>query len=139
MKPPPSGLTYRKTIVVTPALCVPAMDAELPGFRGMPEVLATAKMIAFIELTCIEALAPYLEDGERTVGTAVNITHSAATPAGVRVTAHVQLLAVEGRRLRFQAECRDEQERIGAGTHERALIELARFQDATERKRPARA
>ena len=139
MKPPPPRLAYRKTIVVTPALCVPAMDAELPGFRGMPEVLATAKMIAFIELACIEALAPYLEDGERTVGTAVDITHSAATPAGLRVTAHVRLLTVERRRLRFQVECRDEKERIGAGTHERALIDLARFEDASERKRPARA
>lgn len=135
LKPPPTGLVHAKSIVVTRALCVPAMEGILPGFGDMPEVFATAKMVALVELTCIEALRPYLAPGERTVGIGVNLSHAAATPAGMRVTARVRLVAVDGRRLWFEVECRDERETIGAGTHERALVDLARFLERAERKR----
>lgn len=135
MKALPETLEHVKSALVTPALCVPAMDVVLPGFRNMPEVFATAKMVAFIELACIEALAPYLAGDERTLGTALNVTHRAATPVGMRVTARVRLHARHGRRLLFHIECHDEKEPIGAGKHERTLVDLERFRERLEHKR----
>jgi len=135
MKALPHALDYEKTIVVTPELCVPAMAGVFPGFEGMPEVFATAKMIALIEVACVEALAPYLEPGERSVGTAVNVTHTAATGVGMRVTVRVKLSETNGRRLLFEVECRDEKEAIGVGQHERAIVELDRFLNRIDQKR----
>lgn len=93
----------------------------------MPPVFATAFMVAFVEHTCIEALAPYLDEHEWTVGTHVDISHRAATPVGMQVTAEVELIATEGRCLTFRVECRDEREVIGAGTHERVVVDAPRF------------
>lgn len=134
IRTPPAGLAHAKSVVVAPALCVPAMEAALPGFKDMPEVFATAKMVAFIELTCIEALMPYLAAHERTLGTAMKVTHCAATPVGMRVTARVKLLSMDGRRCLFNVECHDEKELIGAGEHERAVVDLARFLGRLEGK-----
>jgi len=108
-------------------LTSPQLAAAFGGFAGMPDVFATAYLVALVEDTCIEALAPYVEAHERTVGTHVDVSHRAATPVGMRVTAEVELTAIEGRRLRFQVECRDEREVIGAGTHERAVVDATRF------------
>ena len=68
-----------------------------PG-ADMPPVFATAQMIAFVEWTCVGALAPYLGPHQRTVGTRVEMTHIAATPIGMKVTAEVELVAIDGRR-----------------------------------------
>ena len=106
---------------------MPALPALLGAFTDMPPVLATACMVGFVETTCMEALTPHLAPGQKTVGIHVDLSHVAATPVGMRVTARVELVAVEGRKLRFKVECRDEQEIIGAGFHERAIIEEARF------------
>jgi fluoroacetyl-CoA thioesterase len=83
----------------------------------MPPVFATANMIAFIEWTCVAALAPHLAPHQRTVGTRIEISHSAATPIGMDVTADVELVEIDGRRLRFKVGCRDEAEPIGEGFH----------------------
>ena len=112
------GLTHSRSLIVEPSITVPALPALLGAFTDMPPVLATA---------CMEALAPHLAPGQKTVGIHVDLSHVAATPVGMRVTAEVELVAVEGRKLRFKVECRDEQEIIGAGFHERAIIEEARF------------
>ena len=121
------GLTHSRSLIVEPSITVPALPALLGAFTDMPPVLATACMVGFVETTCMEALAPHLAPGQKTVGIHVDLSHVAATPVGMRVTARVDLIAVEGRKLRFKAECRDEQEIIGAGFHERAIIEEARF------------
>ena len=71
-------------------------------------MLVTACMVGFVEATCIDALKPYLEEGEKTVGTHVDLSRVAATPVGMRVTAQVEFVALEGRKLRFKMECRDE-------------------------------
>ena len=121
------GLTHSRSLVVEPSITVPALPALLGAFTDMPPVLATACMVGFVETTCMEALAPYLAPGQKTVGIHVDLSHVAATPVGMRVTARVELVAVEGRKLRFKVECRDEREIIGAGFHERAIIEESRF------------
>ena len=103
----------------------------------MPPVFATANMIAFVEWTCVAALALYLAPDQRTVGTRVEMTHLAATPIGMRVTAEVELVEIAGRRLRFKVSCRDEVESIGEGFHERTIVDHARFMQRLARKNPA--
>jgi fluoroacetyl-CoA thioesterase len=100
----------------------------------MPAVFATAQMIAFVEWTCVAALAPYLAPHQRTVGTRVDMSHLAATPIGMTVTADIELVEIDGRRLRFKASCRDEIDVIGEGFHERAIIDHDRFIQRLARK-----
>jgi fluoroacetyl-CoA thioesterase len=68
-------------------------------------------MVALVEATCFDALEPFPKEGQKTVGAHVDLSHVAATPMGMRVTAQVELVAVEGRKLRFKLECQDEKER----------------------------
>jgi fluoroacetyl-CoA thioesterase len=93
----------------------------------MPPVFATAMMIGFIEQTCILALRPFLLAKQRTVGTHVDVSHVAATPAGMQVTAEVELIDIAGRNLLFKVTCRDEAGLIGEGQHRRTIIDLDRF------------
>jgi fluoroacetyl-CoA thioesterase len=124
---PPIGLRHRLTMVVSERATVPGLATVFGNFSEMPPVLATMAMIGFVESTCLEALRPYLGPHQKTVGTHVDMSHSAATPVGLTVTAEVELIAVEGRKLRFKVECRDDADVIGAGFHERAIVEGAKF------------
>jgi fluoroacetyl-CoA thioesterase len=133
-KPPAVGLRHSKTITVVPGLTVPRVSPEFGSFGDMPPVFATAFMVGFIEVTCIEALKPHLSAGQRTVGTHVDVSHTAATPVGMTVTAEVELIAAEGKRLRFAVECRDDIETISSGEHERFIIDAAKFLGRVEAK-----
>jgi fluoroacetyl-CoA thioesterase len=126
-----AGLRHQRSLIVDAGLTVPEVSPAFGGFGGMPSVFATAYLVALVEDTCIATVAPYLEEGERTVGTHVNMSHCAATPVGMRVTADVELVAIEGRSLRFRIECHDEKELIGAGTHERVVVDASRFLSRT--------
>jgi len=77
----------------------------------MPQVLATACRVALVEATCFDALKPFPKEGRKTVGAHVDLSNVAATAMGMRVTAQVDLVAAEGRKLRFKRECQDEKER----------------------------
>lgn len=129
-----SGITFRQNIVVTEKLVVPAMSEIYSGFVDMPKVFATAFLVGFAEWTCIEALKPYLGKEERTVGTHVDLSHCAATPVGIKVTAEVELIEVDGRKLRFKIVCRDEKEIISEGFHDRFIINYAKFLERVEKK-----
>ena len=94
---------------------------------GGVEVLATPVMIALMEDAARSSVDSELDQGQLSVGVSLNISHLAATPVGMRVTARSELLAVEGRRLTFKVEAYDEREKIGEGTHVRAIINLERF------------
>jgi fluoroacetyl-CoA thioesterase len=76
----------------------------------MPPVLATARRVPLVEATCFDALKPFPKERQKTVGAHVDLSHEAATPMGMRVTGQVELVAVEGRELRFKLECQDEKE-----------------------------
>jgi fluoroacetyl-CoA thioesterase len=132
---PPVGLRHSQTIAIEPVLTVPALPAALADFSDMPRVLATAYLVGFVEATCIAALKPYLAPGQRTVGTRVDMSHSAATPVGMSVTAEVELVEVDGRRLKFRVSCRDDAEVIGEGFHERFIIDFGRFMTRVEGKK----
>jgi fluoroacetyl-CoA thioesterase len=128
------GLTHSATIRVGVALAVPAQGEALGFDHDMPPVFATANMIALVEWTCVAALALYLAPGQRTVGTRVEMSHGAASPVGMHVTAEIELVEIDGRRLRFRASCRDEKEPIGDGFHERMVIDHDRFMARLARK-----
>lgn len=123
---PAVGLLHTETMWVEPRHTV-SQVADWPGFSDMPPVFATAMMVGFMEQTCIMALRGHLAAGQGTVGTHVDMSHLAATPVGHTVTATVELVAVEGRQLRFKVECRDDAEVIGRGVHDRFIIDSARF------------
>jgi predicted thioesterase len=84
-------------------------------------------MIGWMERTCRDAVLPLLEPGHDTVGTHVNVYHLAATPMGMTVTFTAEVIGVEERRIRFKVEAWDEKEKAGEGTHERAIVNIARF------------
>ncbi|WP_225580562.1 thioesterase family protein [Pseudomonas sp. PDM16] len=79
-------------------------------------------------------MRPYLTAGQRTVSTHVDISHVAATPAGIKVTATVELTAIDGKVLVFKVESRDESGIVGAGTHRRAIVDLQKFVQRVEQK-----
>jgi fluoroacetyl-CoA thioesterase len=129
------GLKHSTTIRVGEQLAVPAQGRTLGFAQEMPPVFATANMIALVEWTCVAALAPYLAPRQRTVGTRVEMTHSAATPIGMTITAEIELIEIDGRRLRFKVSCHDDAEPIGEGFHERTIIDHDRFMARLARKR----
>jgi predicted thioesterase len=90
-------------------------------------VLSTPHMIGYMERTCRDTALPLLDPGHDTVGTKVNVSHLAAAPIGACVSFSAEIVAVTGRRIEFRVEAWDEQEKIGEGTHERAIINVAKF------------
>lgn len=112
-----------------------SVTARVMG-SGTLDVYATPAMIALIEKAALVSIAPALEPGWGSVGTALNVQHLASTPLGMTVTARTELIEVDRRRLVFSAEVYDETGLVGKGTHERFLVEEAKFQAKTDAKRP---
>ncbi len=94
---------------------------------GRIKVLATPVMVMLLEEAALNAVENHLAPGQQTVGTQLNISHIAATPVGMSVVAHAEVIQVDGRKLIFRVWAEDEKERIGEGTHERIIVELERF------------
>jgi fluoroacetyl-CoA thioesterase len=93
----------------------------------LPPVLATPVLILVLENAALNALKPYLPPGMTALGTRVDVQHLAATPAGRVVSGEAVVTAVDGRRIAFTVQARDGSELVGRGTHERVLLDLARF------------
>ena len=133
-----AGIEYEFRFRVPETKTVPALYPESPEFREMPQVFATGFMVGFLEWACIKAVNPHLDwPEEQTVGTHVNVSHSAATPPGFEVTAKVKLAQVDGRRLVFEVEATDGVDIISKGTHERFVINRARFSEKVKQKAQA--
>lgn len=129
------GIEHEFQIHVSKSKTVPALYPESPEFQEMPEVFATAYMVGFLEWACIDALKPHLDwPDEQTVGTHVNVSHTAATPVGFDVTAKVKLIEVDGRRLVFEVEAHDGVDTISKGTHERFIINRDKFNQRVKAK-----
>lgn len=101
---------------------------------ALPRVMATPMMILTMEQAAMNALADYMEPGETSVGTVVNVEHLAATPIGHTVRAEAEVVKVEGRRIEFRVTAFDEQEQIGRGMHGRAVVELHKFNQRLQAK-----
>lgn len=133
------GLTATLTFVVPEQKTVPHLYPEAPEFRTMPAVFATGFMVGLIEWACMRAIAPCLDvPAEQSVGTNVSLSHTAATPPGLTVTVQARLERVEGRKLAFSISAHDGVDEICRGTHERFVIDTARF-EAKAREKRARA
>jgi fluoroacetyl-CoA thioesterase len=128
------GARLAAEIVVTDQMTVPGNADRLPTFADMPNVLATAYFVAFIEATCLDLLRPYLKEGEHSVGTLVNFKHTAATPVGMTMFCEAEVTEVDGQRVRFKVQCRDEVDEIGGGEHERFIIDVDRFMTRVNNK-----
>ena len=106
---------------------------------GKVKVLATPVMVSLMEEAALNAVEGHPPPGHQTVGTRLDITHTAATPVGLRVKATAEVTRVEGRRITFRVWADDEAERIGEGTHERIVVEVSRFDVKAQAKVPRRA
>ena len=132
------GIESQFTFRITGAKTVPALYPESAEFREMPGVFATGYLVGFIEWACIQAINPHLDwPAEQTVGTHIDVSHTAATPPGFEVTAKVKLVEVDRRRLVFEVEAHDGVDLISKGRHERFVIARDRF-DAKMKEKLAR-
>ncbi len=122
------GLSYEFKFTVTDNKTVPYLYPESPEFQVMPRVFATGFMVGLLEWACIMAVNPHLDwPDEQTVGTDVKLSHIAATPPGLTVTVHVTLEKIDGRKLTFSVVGYDDLDKISEGTHERFIINAAKF------------
>jgi predicted thioesterase len=122
MQSMPLGAKGSFSLVVTPEhLANRFKDAMLPP------VLATPVMIMVMENAALNAMKPYLDAGETALGTRVDIRHIAATPVGRRVTGEAEVTKVDGRLVEFTIRATEGDEVIGQGTHERVIINIAKF------------
>lgn len=127
----PIGLIGEARVVVGDELTARHMGS------GAVKVFATPEMVRLMERAAVNGLASLLAPGQQSVGTMVNVRHLAATPVGATVVATAELIGIEGRRLTFRVTATDGVETIGEGFHERALIDLERFEQKAAAKRKA--
>lgn len=131
-------LLTRKTmetgIIGQEELIVNEMNTAEALGSGSLAVFATPAMIALMEKTARLSVAPFLEDGQSTVGTLVNVKHLSASPVGMKITCRTELKEIDRRRLVFHVEYSDEAGIIGEGEHERFIIDEAKFMAKTEAK-----
>jgi fluoroacetyl-CoA thioesterase len=122
------GLTHTFKFIVPENKTVPHLFPESSEFQAMPNVLATGFMVGLFEWTCIQAINPHIDwPREQTVGIDVKLNHIAATPPGLTVTVNVKLEEVEGRKLVFSIVADDGIDKISEGTHDRFIIDAAKF------------
>jgi fluoroacetyl-CoA thioesterase len=122
------GLSGMAELLVAPEHTAPFVGS------GRIAVLATPVMINVIEAAALAAIEHLLPAGHQSLGTHLDVSHTAATPVGLRVTASATVLRVEGRTIMFRVEARDEVEMIGGGTHQRVVVSVARFDERVQRK-----
>lgn len=116
-----AGAKGEEILVVTSDMAISFLAHE--GAR----VLSTPHMIGYMERTCRNAVLPLLEPGYDTVGTHVNVWHLAAAPLGALVRFTAEILVANERRVEFRVEAWCGEEKIGEGTHQRAIIDVNRF------------
>jgi predicted thioesterase len=123
-----AGFTHTKTIMVN------FKDTAAAFGSGSVEVFATPALISLMEGTALEGVQPFLTDDYTTVGIDVCVKHIKATPVGMKVTCKAVLTDVDGARLTFEVEAKDEEGKIGYGTHKRFVINLPEFMEKAGKK-----
>lgn len=123
-----TGIKGKSTVICDENNCAEAMGS------GALKVFATPSMVALMEKAAWESVQPFLEEGQGTVGTLMNVKHLAATPLGDTVVAETELTEVDGRRLVFSVKATDSAGVIGEGVHERFIIGNERFMESVIKK-----
>jgi fluoroacetyl-CoA thioesterase len=122
------GLTGKAELVVGPEHTAPFVGS------GKIAVLATPVMINLFEAAALAAVEHLLPVGHQSLGIHLDVSHTAATPVGLRVTATAEVSHIQGRTISFQVAARDEFEPIGGGTHRRVVVRVSRFDERVQRK-----
>lgn len=123
------GMTREMIRTVRPEMSAASMKS------GLLEVLATPVMIAWMEECCLELVQSQLEPGQSTVGTQLDIRHESPTPVGAQVTILCRLEEIDGRKLTFMVEASDKTGMVGWGSHQRFIVDSARFQEKCDQKK----
>ena len=125
MSEPPLNSSASAQLIVTEADLASALRFE----RGddFPPVFATARMVALMEVAAARRLIPHLQEGEMSVGVAVDISHSAPTPVGATVTATAKFIGRDGKLFVFEVAASDDAGEVGRGTHKRAIVSASRL------------
>jgi fluoroacetyl-CoA thioesterase len=118
----------------TVEIVVGTRDTAAHVGSGKIGVLATPILVTLMETAALQAVERFMPPGQQTVGTRLEISHTAATPVGMRVRAHAELIKVEGRKLTFTLRAEDAVETIGGGMHERLIISVDRFDQRMQKK-----
>jgi fluoroacetyl-CoA thioesterase len=121
------GVKHRFCYQVPESKTVPHLYPEVADFQAMPAVFATGFMVGLMEWTCMQLLAPHLDPGEGSLGVHVDLSHTAATPAGLTVTVDAECVAVEGPRITFMVKAHDGIDPIGEGRHQRFVVAWDKF------------
>ena len=124
-----TGICFEKEITVTEDLLASHLGS------GLVDVYATPMMILLMEQTSAECVGPYLEEGQVTVGTAIDVSHVAATPLGMKVKCRSELTEVDGRSLTFKVTAEDEAGLIGEGAHKRFIVFAEKFNEKARNKK----
>lgn len=124
-----TGIRGEQSVLVTAANTAKTMGS------GTLDVFATPALVALAEKTCWMSVADALGEGNGSVGTKLELEHTAPTPVGMIVTCESELVAVEGRKLTFKVTLHDEKGPVGGGTHERFVINNAKFAAKAEAKK----
>ncbi|MGE3272104.1 MAG: thioesterase family protein [Chloroflexota bacterium] len=125
-----AGLVGEATIVVGVAELASSIGS------GRLDVFGTPAMLGLIELAAVNAVDHLLTDGSTTVGTRLDVKHLAPSPPGIEVRARAELVSIDGRKLTFSVEAFDTVDRIGEGTHERAIVDASRLLARANTKAP---
>lgn len=123
------GAKREETLLVTSDVSIDFLGLDTA------RVLSTPHMIGFMERTCRNLLLESLEKGYDSVGTQVTVSHLAGAPIGVNVIFVAEVIAVTEKRVTFKVEAATEKEKIGEGTHERAIINVQRFAERLQAKK----
>jgi predicted thioesterase len=129
-----TGDTYEARFTVQPSDSAAAL--ELSADDSFPNVLATSRLVAFIEMAATRLMRPLLEPGQHSVGVMVAIKHTAATPVGGNVRTVATYLGPEGKLFRFKVEAFDDAGPIGGGEHSRAIVTTSRLLEGAARRGP---
>ena len=132
MYEPELNATASAEIFVSPTDLASALSLEAGD--SYPPVFSTSRMVALMEVAASRILRPYLDPGELSVGVTVDVTHTAATPRGIKVTATARYLGREGKHFVFEVVAHDRGGEIGRGTHKRAIISTDRLLAGAERR-----
>jgi fluoroacetyl-CoA thioesterase len=124
----PIGAKNEQKVLVTSEEAIDFIASEAA------RVLSTPRLIGHMEMTARNGVLDLLKPGEDTVGTHVEVKHLAATPIGMQVTFRAEVIGVDNRRITFKVEAFDEVEKVGEGTHERFIVDVARFATRVQAK-----
>jgi predicted thioesterase len=129
---PELNSTGTATLIVGPQDLASSISNETAD--SFPPVLATARMVALMEVAASRVLKPLCGPGELSVGVTVDITHTAPTPSGAEVTATARYAGREGKLFLFEVSCADKGGEVGRGWHKRAIVSSERLQSGAAKR-----